>query len=88
MRSRLSPLRLAVAGAILLVAVFAYMVTQKSDKLLEVPDKPHSLNGIVSVPGMTAVTAGFDVMYLRKICAQLVASMSFAQSGSGRLSTF
>ena len=51
LRRALSPARLAVAGAILLVAVFAVMLTKKSDKFLEVPDKAHSLTGIVRVPG-------------------------------------
>jgi PDZ domain-containing protein len=46
----LSPVRLATAGAILLVAVFVFMFTQKSDKLLEVPDKAHPLTGVISVP--------------------------------------
>ena len=53
MRRLLSPLRLATAGVILLAAVAAYMVTQKSDKLLEVPDKAHPLAGLIKVPGST-----------------------------------
>ena len=60
----LSPLRLAGAGAILLVAVFAYMVTQKSDQLLEVPDKPHSLNGLINVPGNTRRQDGGGIYYV------------------------
>ena len=59
-----SPARLAAAGAILLVAVFAYMVTQKSDKLLEVPDKAHSLNGIISVPGTSRKQDGGGIYYV------------------------
>jgi PDZ domain-containing protein len=53
MRRWLSPLRLATVGVILLVAIAAYMVTQKSDKLLEVPDKAHPLAGLIKVPGGT-----------------------------------
>jgi PDZ domain-containing protein len=54
MRRLLSPLRLLTAGVIVLVAIGAYMVTQKSDKLLEVPDKAHPLAGLIKVPGGTA----------------------------------
>ena len=50
MRRLLSPLRLLTAGLILLVAVAAYMITQKSNDLLELPDKAHPLAGLVSVP--------------------------------------
>ncbi len=64
MRGALSPLRLAAAGAILLVAVFAYMVTQKSDKLLEVPDKAHPLSGLINVPGSTRRQDGGGIYYV------------------------
>jgi PDZ domain-containing protein len=59
-----SPLRLAAAGAILLVAVFAYMVTQKSDKLLEVPDQAHPLTGLISVPGSSGRQNGGGIYYV------------------------
>ena len=64
MRRWLSPLRLAAAGAILLVVVFVYLVTQNSDKLLEVPDKAHSLTGLISVPGSTRSQDGGGVYYV------------------------
>jgi PDZ domain-containing protein len=64
MRRALSPVRLAAAGAILLVAVFAYMVTQKSDKLLEVPDKAHPLSGLINVPGSTRRQDGGGIYYV------------------------
>jgi Lon-like protease len=64
MRRWLSPLRLAAAGAILLVVFFAYGITQKSDKLLEVPDKAHSLSGLISVPGTTRRQDGGGVYYV------------------------
>jgi PDZ domain-containing protein len=53
MRRLLSPWRLATAGVILLVLVGVFMVTQKSDNLLEVPDKAHPLTGLIKVPGGT-----------------------------------
>jgi PDZ domain-containing protein len=58
MRRWLSPLRLATVGVILLVAVAAYMVTQKSNDLLEVPDTAHPLAGLISVPGGTTQRKG------------------------------
>ena len=64
MRRWFSPLRLVAAGAILLVAVFAYMVTQKSDKLLEVPDKAHPLAGLISVPGASRREDGGGIYYV------------------------
>jgi len=60
----LSPSRLAAAGAILLLAVLAYMLTQKSNKLLEVPDKAHSLTGLVSVPGSGPRHDGGGIYYV------------------------
>jgi Lon-like protease len=64
MRSWLSPVRLAATGAILLVAAFAYGITQKSDQLLEVPDKAHSLNGLITVPGSARRQDGGGVYYV------------------------
>jgi Lon-like protease len=64
MRRLLSPLRLATAGVILLVLVFAYLVTQKSDQLLEVPDKAHPLSGLIRVPGGTAHLDGGGIYYV------------------------
>jgi PDZ domain-containing protein len=64
MRRLLSPLRLATAGVILLVLVFAYMVTQKSDKLLEVPDNAHPLAGLIKVPGGTRHADGGGIYYV------------------------
>lgn len=64
MRRWLSPLRLAAAGAIVLVVAFAYAITQKSDKLLEVPDKAHSLNGLISIPGRTRQQDGGGIYYV------------------------
>jgi PDZ domain-containing protein len=64
MRRWLSPVRLAAAGAIVLVVAFAYAITQKSDKLLEVPDKPHSLNGLISIPGSVRQQDGGGIYYV------------------------
>ena len=90
MRSRLSPLRLAVAGAILLVAVFAYMVTQKSDKLLEAPDKAHSLTGLIRVPGTSRRQDGGGIYYvdvvLQKASLLQAASKLFRPEGADLIS--
>jgi PDZ domain-containing protein len=64
MRAWFSPLRLLAAGAILVVVFFAYGITQKSDKLLEVPDKAHSLNGIISVPGTSRTQDSGGIYYV------------------------
>jgi PDZ domain-containing protein len=64
MRTWLSPLRLAAAAAIVLILFFAYGITQKSDKLLEVPDNAHSLNGLIKVPGSTRRQDGGGIYYV------------------------
>jgi PDZ domain-containing protein len=64
MRRLLSPLRLAVAGVILLVAIAAYMVTQKSDDLLELPDTAHPLTGLVEVPAGTRQRGKGGIYYV------------------------
>jgi Lon-like protease len=65
MRSRLlSPLRLAAAGAVLLVVVLVVLVTRQSDKFLEVPDPAHSLTGLVKVPGGTRRHDGGGIYYV------------------------
>jgi len=64
MRRWLSPLRLATVGLILLVAIAAYMVTQKSDKLLEVPDKAHPLAGLIKVPDSTRQPDNGGIYYV------------------------
>ena len=64
MRRQLSPLRLATAGLILLVAVVAYAVTKGSDKLLEVPDKAHPLAGLIKVPGAARRADGGGIYYV------------------------
>src|SRR5262249_46169818 len=64
MKRWFSPMRLAAPGAILLVATFAYGITQKSDDLLEVPDQAHSLNGSITVPGSTRQQDGGGIYYV------------------------
>jgi PDZ domain-containing protein len=64
LRRLFSPLRLATAGVVLLVAVVAFMLTQKSDKFLEVPDEAHSLTGLVHVPGGTRRQDGGAIYYV------------------------
>jgi PDZ domain-containing protein len=63
-RRLLSPMRLAAAGAVLLVVVVVFMVTQDSDKFLEVPDKAHALTGLVQVPGGKARNDGGAIYYV------------------------
>jgi PDZ domain-containing protein len=90
MRSWLSPLRLLAAGAIILVAVFAYMVTTKSDKLLEVPDKAHALNGLIDVAGSTRQQDGGGIYYvdvvLQKASLLQAASKLFRPEGADLIS--
>jgi Lon-like protease len=64
MRSRLSPLRLATAGVVLLVVVLVVLVTRQSDKFLEVPDPAHSLTGLVKVPGGMRHQDGGGIYYV------------------------
>jgi PDZ domain-containing protein len=64
LRQLLSPVRLATAGAVLLVAVVAVAVTRHSDKFLEVPDQAHSLNGLIHVPGGTRQQDGGGIYYV------------------------
>jgi Lon-like protease len=64
MQRLLSPLRLAAGGAILLIAVFVVMVTQKSDRLLEVPDKAHPLTGLISVGSGKPQRDGGEIYYV------------------------
>ncbi len=90
MRNWLSPLRLLAAGAIILVAVFAYMVTTKSDKLLEVPDKAHALNGLIDVQGSTRQQDGGGIYYvdvvLQKASLLQAASKLFRPEGADLIS--
>ena len=60
----LSPMRLAAAAAIVLVLFFAYGITQKSDKLLEVPDKAHPLSGLIKVAGSSRRQDGGGIYYV------------------------
>jgi Lon-like protease len=50
-RRLFSPMRLATAGLVLLVTAAVFLVTQKSNKYIEVPDKAHPLATLVQVPG-------------------------------------
>jgi Lon-like protease len=60
----LSPARLALAGVVLLAVVAAILLTHKTNKFLEVPDKAHSLNGVVSVPGTSAAPDEGGIYYV------------------------
>jgi PDZ domain-containing protein len=78
----LSPRRLATAGVILLAAIFLFMLFTKSDKFLEVPDEPHALSGIVSVPGGKARDDPGGIYYvdvLVRRASLLQAALPFAR---------
>jgi PDZ domain-containing protein len=81
MLSRLfAPWRLAAAAGVVLVVLVLVGTTQKSDKLLEVPDKAHSLSTLVQVPGGTSHNDGGGIYYvdvLLKKASLLQASFSF-----------
>lgn len=65
MNTRLfSPLRLASAGLIVLVAAVVLLVTRGSDHYLEIPDKAHPLAGLVKVPGPTPPRDGGGIYYV------------------------
>ncbi len=60
----LSPFRLASAGFIVLVATVAILVTQGSNKYLEVPDNAHPLADLVEVPHAKADADGGGIYYV------------------------
>jgi len=80
MLRRLSPVRLAAAGAVLLAVVLALLATRQTNQFLEVPDEPHSLTGVVTVPGHTRKQDGGGIYYVDvvvKKASQLESSFSF-----------
>jgi Lon-like protease len=60
----LSPLRLASAGLIVLVATLAILVTRESDQYLEIPDNAHPLANLVQVPGANPDKDGGGIYYV------------------------
>jgi Lon-like protease len=60
----LSPLRLAWAGFILLIVTLAILLTQGSDKYLEIPDSPHPLANLVQVPDAKPDADGGGIYYV------------------------
>jgi Lon-like protease len=60
----LSPLRLASAGLILLVATLAILLTHRSNQYLEIPDDAHSLGDLVQVPGAKPDADGGGIYYV------------------------
>jgi PDZ domain-containing protein len=60
----LSPLRLASAGFIVLVATLAILVTQGSDKYIEIPDDAHPLANLVQVPNAKPDADGGGIYYV------------------------
>jgi Lon-like protease len=63
-RRLLTPLRLATAGLVLLVAVIAILLSRGSDDYLEVPDPAHPLAGLVKVPGGKSQNDGGGIYYV------------------------
>jgi PDZ domain-containing protein len=60
----LTPLRLASAGLILLVATLAILLTHRSDQYLEIPDDAHPLGDLVQVPGAKPDADGGGIYYV------------------------
>jgi len=60
----LSPLRLASAGLVVLVAAAVVLFTRGSDEYLEIPDKAHPLAGLVSVEGAKTPNDGGGIYYV------------------------
>jgi PDZ domain-containing protein len=60
----LSPLRLATAGLVVLVAALVVLLTHGSDHYLEIPDEAHPLAGLVKVPGVKTQPDGGGIYYV------------------------
>jgi Lon-like protease len=60
----LTPLRLAVAGIVLLAVTFVLLLTTTTDSFLLVPDQAHPLAALVSVPGGRDHTDGGAIYYV------------------------
>jgi Lon-like protease len=60
----LTPLRLASAGLIVLVAALVVLVTRSSDHYLEIPDEAHPLAGLVKVPEAETPDDGGGIYYV------------------------
>ena len=60
----LTPLRLAAAGLVVLVAVIVVLLTRGSDHYLEIPDEAHPLAGLVKVPSATTEHDGGGIYYV------------------------
>ena len=64
MRRALTPLRLFVAGVVILAVTFVLLLTTTTDSFLLVPDPAHPLAGLVSVPGGRDQTNGGAIYYV------------------------
>jgi PDZ domain-containing secreted protein len=60
----LSPFRLASAGLIVLIATVAILVTQGSNKYLEIPDNAHPLADLVQVAHAKTDADGGGIFYV------------------------
>lgn len=66
----LTPLRLASAGLIVLVAAIVLFLTRTTDQYLEIPDEAHPLQGLVKVPDAKPENDGGDIYYVDIIVKQ------------------
>ena len=64
MKRLLSPLRLAVAGIVLLLVTVVILLTTSSDAYLLIPDKAHPLAALVDVPGGREETGDGGIYYV------------------------
>jgi len=60
----LTPLRLASAALVVLVAALVFLLTHGSESYLEVPDEAHPLAKLVQVPGSNAHEDGGGIYYV------------------------
>jgi PDZ domain-containing protein len=60
----LSPLRLASAGLVLLVATAVILITRGSDQYIETPDNPHPLVNLVQIPDANPKTDNGGIYYV------------------------
>jgi len=68
--ARLTPLRLASAALVVLLAALVVGITRGSDHYLEIPDEAHPLENLVKVPGSKPQRDGGDIYYVDVLIKQ------------------
>jgi Lon-like protease len=63
-RRAVTPLRLAIAGLVLLAVTFVLLMTTTTNSFLLVPDRAHPLAALVAVPGGRDQTNGGEIYYV------------------------